>query len=241
MTMISRVLFFVCLGCLPSGVALSQPLPVEPPAGMEISLVGLGELPPAVKIAEGTRVLEVAVPPDGRGASFHYRGKPPLVFFREVTDTEGKVRRVPIATVEYSSAWKKTLVVLLSAGRTAEGVNFTAQAFDDSAEGFPAGHARLFNFFRSTLAANSGDGVEQVPPRGSQLIALKGARARVWMKLAVQRPDSWEVLPTFVTQVAPNTRLLIFAYEAPGDGGAMERTYRSISEVIAPGQITAGR
>lgn len=241
MPTLSRILLFVGLGCFWPGVAWSEPLPAEPSAGLEISLVGLGELPPAVKIADGTRVLDVAVPPDGRGAPFYYRGKPPLVFFREVTDAEGKVHRVPVATVEYAPAWKKSLVVLVSGGRTAEGWNFTGQAFDDSAEGFPSGYARLFNFYRNTLAVNSGDGLEQVPARGSRLIALKGSRARVWMKLAVQRPANWEVLPTFVTQVAPNTRLLIFAYEAPGDGGGMERTCRSISEVIVPEQVAAVR
>lgn len=241
MTTLSRILFWVCLGCPPLGVATGQPLPPEAAVGLEISLVGLGDLPPLVKIADGTRVLEVAVPPSGRGDAFHYRARTPLVFFREITDAEGKVQRVPIATVEYSPAWKKALVVLVSGGHTAEGWTFTGQAFDDSAEGFPSGYARLFNFYRNTLAVNSGDGLEQVPSRQSRLIALKGSRARVWMKLAVQRPANWEVLPTFVTQVGPNTRLLIFAYEAPGDGGGMERTCRSISEVIMPEQVAAVR
>ncbi|GEM_PF-4153127 len=233
MTPLSRIPFLVCLGCLSLGVAISQPLPAESPAGLEISLVGLGELPPTVKIADGTRVLEVAVPSSGRGDPFFYRARTPLVFFREVADAEGKVQRVPIATVECSPAWEKALVVLVANGRTAGDLVFTAQAFDDGSEGFPVGHARLFNFFRSTLAVNSGGGLEQVPAFQSRLVALSGSRARVWMKLAVQRPENWEVLPTFVTQVAPNTRLLIFAYEAPGDGGAMERTYRSIAEVVA--------
>ncbi|MFA6960146.1 MAG: hypothetical protein WC205_05285 [Opitutaceae bacterium] len=236
---LSRVLTIVGLGCLLFAVVARGQSPA--PAELEISLVGLGDLPPSVKIADGTRVLEISVPASGRGDPVYYRGKNPLVFFRETTDAEGKTRRVPVATVEFSPAWKKALVVLVSAGRKGGDWNFTGQAFDDSAEGFPTDYARLFNFYRSTLAVNSGDGLEQVPPRESRLIALKGSRARVWMKLAVQRPASWEVLPTFVTQVAPNTRLLIFAYEAPGDGGGMERTYRSISEVIAPEQIAAVR
>lgn len=241
MPTLSRVLSFVCLGCLFLGGARGQPPAAERPAGLEISLVGLGDLPPVVKIADGTRVLDAAVPPSGRGDPFYYRGKTPLVFFREVTDAEGKVQRVPIATVEYPPAWRKALVVLVSGGRKAEVRDFSAEAFDDSAEGFPAGYARLFNFYRNTLAVNSGDGLEQVPARQSRLIALKGARARVWMKLAVQRPADWEVLPTFVTQVAPNTRLLIFAYEAPGDGGGMERTCRSIAETVATDDPPAAR
>lgn len=242
MRILSLILSLLLLGALPAADVCAQAAGPAIPEGIEISLVGLGDLPTSVKIADGSRVIETAVPPDGRGSPFYYRGKTPLVFFRETTDAEGKLRRVPVATVEYSPLWKKALVVLVAAGRTGETRDFTAQAFDDGSEGFPAGHARLFNFYRGALAANSGDGVEQVPPRQSRLIALKGSRARVWMKLAVQRPESWEVLPTFVTQVAPNTRLLIFAYEAPGDGGAMDRTYRCISEAIPPaGATTAAR
>ncbi|HEY9247828.1 MAG TPA: hypothetical protein VIO38_01800 [Rariglobus sp.] len=232
MTTLSRILFFVCLGCLSSGAALSQP-PAAEERGVEISLVGLGALPERVKIADGKRGRDVSVPASGRGQPFRHTGAPHLVFVREETDAEGNVRLVPVAEVTFSPAWKKVLVVLMSAGQG----RFNAQAFDDSAEGFPPGFARVFNFYKSTLAVNNGAGLAEIAPGASELMQLHGARTRMWMKVAVRRPQEWELLPTFVTQVAPNTRLLLFAYEAPGDEGVMEQRYRSITEVVVTGPL----
>ena len=241
MTTFSRLLSFVGLLLLVVGVGRGQPAAPEDMGGVEISLVGLGEFPSSVKIAFGKRVLDVGVPSSGKGPAFRYRGASPLVFFREVTDAEGKVQRVPIATVEYPAAWKKVLIVLISGGHTADGWTFGAQAFDDSREGFPVGHARIFNFYPGTLALNSGGDVAQVPSRQSRLVKLQGAKSRVWMKVALQRESRWETLPAFVTQVAPGSRLLIFAYEEAGDAGRVECTYRTIAEVVVTETVAALR
>lgn len=235
--MFTRLFSFLLFFPLVVVAAPGQPVAAGEAAGVEISLVGLGDLPAAVKVADGRGTLDIGVPASGRGASFRYRGASPLVFFREMTDAEGQIRRVPIATVEYPAGWKKMLIVLISGGHTGEDWRFDAQAFDDSAEGFPAGHARVFNFYQTTLALNNGGEVAQVPPRQSRLVALRGAGKRVWMKMAVQRAAEWETLPAFVTQVAPDSRLLVFAYEAPGDAGRIERTYRSISEVVVTSTV----
>lgn len=239
MTTPSRITFLVFLvlaGCV--AAVCAQPVTPPPvPEGVEISLVGLGSLPSSVKIAEGARTLEASVQSSGKGPSFHHKGGSPLVFFREVKDAQGNLKRETIASVVYPPEWKKMLVVLLADSRhPGEGL-FAAQAFDDSSEGFPAGSARIFNFFKTTLAANSGDALEQVPPGQSRLMRLSGARARVWLKLARQGPTEWELLPTFVTQFSPDRRLLLFLYETKGDDGQIERIYRNIPEVAPPPSV----
>lgn len=202
-------------------------------AGVEIALVGLGELPVAVKIADGSRVLDIGVPVGGKGPAFRYRGPSPLVFFREEIDAEGAARRVPVSSAEFSPGWGRVLVVLVATGRDAAGHRFAAQAFDDSAAGFPAGHARVFNFHAGTLALNSGGQVARVPARESRLIGFNAARNRLWMEVALERAGQWEPLPAIVTQVAPGSRLLVFAYEERGDAARVERTYRTISEIVS--------
>lgn len=233
MITLSRLFLLVCLA-LAGGFVAVRAQPAAAPAaseGVEISIVGLGQMPSVVKIADGPRALEAPVQSSGKGAPFRHKGGSPLVFFREVKDAEGRLRRETVATVEYPPEWKRMLVVLLADARRPGQDAFTAQVFDDGAEGFPAGTARVFNFFRTTLAANSGDALEQVPSGQSRLMRLSGARARVWLKLARQGPTEWELLPTFVTQFSPDRRLLLFLYETKGEDGQVERIYRNIPEV----------
>lgn len=224
--LVASLFFFV-------GFARAQASAPASDVGVEVALVGLGELPSSVKIADGSRTLDVGVPVGGKGAAFRYRGPSPLVFFREEPDAEGKVRRVPVASAEFSPGWGKALVVLVATGRDAAGPRFVAQAFDDSAEGFPAGRARVFNFHAGTLALNNGGRVAQVPTRESRLVEFNLTGNRLWMKVALERAGRWEPLPAIVTQVAPSSRLLIFAYEERGDAARVERTYRTISEIVS--------
>lgn len=229
--MLKHALSLLALGLLIVVPSRAQSAPPAP--GVEVSLVGLGALPSSVKVADGNRVLELGVPAGGKGAPFRYRGASPLVFFREVTDAEGAVRRVPVASADFTASWGRTMVVLVATGKDAHGPTFAARAFDDSAEGFPAGHARVFNFYPDTLALNNGGRTAQVPARESRMVALDVAGSRVWMKLALQRADSWEALPPLITQVAPGMRLLVFAYAERGDAGRVENTCRTIAELVA--------
>lgn len=224
---------FICLCFMFGSVCLRAQAPVPEEKGISISLVGLGYLPSTVKIVDGSRILNVEVPASGRGQVFKYRGSSPLVFVQEIKNALGKVSLVPVANVAFAPTMSKMLVVLVSKGRSGEEWRFTAQGFDDTIAGFPAGHARVFNFYQTVLAVNSGPEIVQIEAGQSQLVPMRGSRARIWMKVAVRRPAEWEILPTFITQVAPNTRILLFAYEAPDHEGTLQRIYRSISE-IAP-------
>ena len=232
-----RVLSVVC--CLFATVAFAQPAPDPEPNGVSISIVGLGDLPGALRFQQGGKVMNAGIPAGGRGVSFHYKGPAPLVLFEELVDAAGKITRVPRATASYPAEWKKVLLVLLP-GDTKDGM-LRAFTFDDSREGFPPDHVRLFNFYFSAVAVSANGTIDQIEPGTSKLLALpaRDSLGRIWMKLAALRGGHWEVLPTWITQSPSSARLLMFAYEQRNEGGALIPVYRTLTEVVPPEEAPA--
>ena len=200
--------------------------------GIQMSVVGLGSLPPALFFQDEGKIVTIPLPKSGRGAEIRYKGLSPLVLFQETTDAQGKKIRVTKATVTYSPDWKKVLVVLISDGNPDD--LFKAMAFDDSNEGFPSEHVRLFNFFPTKVAISADGGITQLEMGESQLLPFptRDHYGRIWMKLAALRSGKWEILPIYITQIKANMRLLMFAYEQRTESGSMETIYRTITEIV---------
>jgi len=200
-------------------------------AGITLSVVGLGELPPSLLYKDGGRTLALDIPTSGRGAPVAYGGSPPLVLFKEVVDATGNKTTVPVATVEFSPSWTRVLAVLVSGGKADSPIR--ALAFDDGAAGFPAGYARLFNFYASDIAVSNNGRISEVASGKSALLPLVNHSGRAWMKLATRNGAGWSSLPTFVTQIKPDDRLLVFAYEIRTESG-IQQVYRTITQNLPP-------
>lgn len=215
-------LFSFCFG---QSLATAQP---AEPVGMEFSLVGLGALPDKLSFRDKSKIVTFELPKSGRGEPIRYGGASPLVLFTERIDAEGKTIQVPVASISYSANWTRVLAVLVSGGR--EDAPIRTLAFDDSPEGFPVDHARLFNFYSRELAVSNDGKVEQIASGDSSLFQLQNRNGRTWMKLAARKGDAWQPLPAYVTQITPGMRLLVFAYEQRTPEGVMEPIYRTINE-----------
>lgn len=206
------------LGVLIATAGCCQMLAQSQPDTVDLSLVCLDRMPSSLLLQMGNgELVPVATLAGLRNPVVRYRGSPPFRFFTETTDAEGRVTRIPAATVSYQADWPRALIILAPAPRGAA-EPLRGQAFDDSPAGFPPEHVRVFNLHPFPLAIHAGTNEPvQLEPGQSALQPLTVDRTgRAFVQLAMRRGDLWQVLPPLGTDVLPNMRALAFLYEENG-------------------------
>lgn len=236
--MISRAfsLKTACLGVLIAVAGCCHLQAQSRPDAVDLSLVCLDRMPSPLLLQMGSgEFVPVATLAGLRNPAVRYRGSPPLRFFTETTDAEGKTIRIPASTIPIQADWLRALVILAPAPRGAA-EPLRGQAFDDGPVGFPPEHVRVFNLHAFPLAIRSGTN-EPVRLEAGQSILQPLAvdrTGRAFVQLAAEKGDRWQPLPPLGTDVLPNMRALAFLYEENG-----QASRALILDVIDPGLVSA--
>jgi hypothetical protein len=132
---------------------------------------------------------------------YRYRGPSPLVFYREVTDPDGVIRRRTLAEVDIANGSRNLLILALPRDNGNRN-GFTTLTLADSLDTFPFNSFRIINFSSTRIASQLGDTREVLDPREEKIIKVSITEPRmVPFRLASYDPDSSQWSETSSTSV----------------------------------------
>lgn len=134
---------------------------------------------------------------------YRYQGPSPLVFYREVTDPDGVIRRRTLAEVDISNGNGSRNLLILALPRDEGNRNgFTTLTLADSLDAFPFNSFRIINFSSTRIASQLGDTREVLDPREEKIIEVSITEPRmVPFRLASYDPNSSQWTETSSTSV----------------------------------------
>lgn len=142
--------------------APAAPVPKQTPPAAYLRTLGMDCAPEGLLHQVGSNAVPLSVPLGIRSDYQGYGGENPLILFRQVNGTDGKISNQPVLSVDLSRGGKLPLIVFhKGAGPTSPPV-VTIYPEDPSA--FPGDTFRFMNEGKSPLAVRSGGTNLLVPP-----------------------------------------------------------------------------
>ena len=171
-----------------------------------------------LNFAHGTKLIPMTLLPNGRSPFYEYQGTDPMLFFREVTGTDGKMNAEVSGSVPLAQFRERTLLIFFN--KPAAANYYDVAAVDDSDAKIPPGFYSFMNLSKLPLQIKCGTSqgmppqagrsrCEEIPPMGGALPASKSMPSH---RGATDHAYS-NVLP-----FGPTTRTLVFVYQAPETG-----------------------
>lgn len=170
--------------------------------------------------ANGGKAIPISLLPNVRSQFYDYEGVDPLVFFREITGTDGK----PVAQVAASIALNKfhprTLLMFFSIADSSP-KQYQVASVDDSDTAIPPGNFCFLNLSQVPLGIVCGASKGSVP--GGQTLTLPAAPADgggiTFMQVDADYPDG-HVSHAYSNRLpfSKTARILIFVSQNPTSG-----------------------
>lgn len=172
-----------------------------------------------LNIANGTKVVPLTLLPNGRSGFYDYQGTDPMLFFREVTGTDGKLVAEVSGSIPLTEFKERTLLIFFSKPGVAN--QYNVSAVDDSDAAIPPGCYSFINLSSLPLQVACGANNGNVPAKGS--LTLRGnptdGGGLTGMTVDAVAPDG--AVNHAYSNMLPfgkTNRTLVFVYQVPGTG-----------------------
>jgi hypothetical protein len=172
-----------------------------------------------LNIANGASIVHMNLLPNGRSGFYDYQGTDPMLFFREITGTDGKPAAQIAGSIPLSEFKPRTLLIFFS--KPSVPVQYNVAAVDDSDAAIPPGCYYFMNLSKTPLQAKVGASQGNVPANGS--LTLHGnpsdGGGLTGMEVDAVKPDGG-IQPAYSNMLPFNktTRTLVFVYQTPETG-----------------------
>ncbi len=124
--------------------------------------------------------------------TYTYRGTSPLVFFREISTTDGQTERKVLAEVDISAGQSHILILALPRKGNAR-TGFMTHSMSDDLDSFPFNSFRMVNFSNSQIACLIDGKRQELEPRRERLTVLPIKEPKmVALKMASLNTESGE-------------------------------------------------
>ncbi len=107
-----------------------------------------------LNIYHGAKVIPIALYPNGRSGFYDYLGPDPMLFFREVTGTDGKTVPQLSGSVPLSDFKERTLLIFFS--KPGDPKQYLVTSVDDSDAAIPPGGYCFINLSKANLQVKCG-------------------------------------------------------------------------------------
>ncbi len=172
-----------------------------------------------LNIANGASLVHMTLLPNGISGFYQYQGTDPLLFFREITGTDGKPAAQIAGSIPLSEFKPRTLLIFFN--KPSVPGQYNVAAVDDSDAAIPPGSYYFMNFSKLPLQVKCGASQGNVPANGS--LTLHGNPADggglTGMEVDAVKPDGG-IQPAYSNTLPFNktTRTLVFVYQSPETG-----------------------
>jgi len=172
-----------------------------------------------LNIANGSKVVPMILLPNGRSPFYQYQGTDPMLFFREVTGSDGKMTAEVAGSISLSEFKPRTLLIFFS--KPGVPGQYNVKAVDDSDAAIPPGSYCFMNLSRVPLQVRCG--ASQGNVAAGETLTLRGNPADGGAITGVQ-VDA--VTPggginhaySIVLPFGKTNRSLVFVYQMPETG-----------------------
>jgi hypothetical protein len=170
-----------------------------------------------LNIADGTKVVPMTLFPNGRSQFYTYQGTDPMLFFREVTGTDGKLVAEVSGSIPLGEFKQRTLLIFFKKPAN----QYMVRAVDDSDAAIPPGSYCFLNLSNFPLQVKCGPGQGTVPANGTASLRGEpgGGASSILMQIDAVTPDG-RIVPAYsnLLPFGKMDRTLVFVYQEPQSG-----------------------
>ena len=123
-----------------------------------------------LNIYHGKKIVPITLLPNGRSGFYDYLGPDPILFFRQVTGTDGKILPQTSGSIPLSDFKQRTLLIFF--GKPGQPNQYRVTAVDDSDAALPPGSFCFMNLSNTPLQVKCGPSQGSVDP--AQFVTLSG-------------------------------------------------------------------
>lgn len=158
-----------------------------------------------------------------RSRSFMYRGAQPIVFFRELSQTDAAGNPLRKVVAECQLPGNSGQYMLIMSKRESEAEAYRCFAIDDNWSTFSAGTYRFLNLAPFTIALKLDDKVYEIKKQNFTDVSGKFDDDKEQQAIMVSLPEGEDPLPVFngLIRYAENQRMLYII--SPKSGGRVGR------------------
>jgi hypothetical protein len=172
-----------------------------------------------LNIAQGTKVIPLTLLPNGRSGFYDYQGTDPMLFFREVTGTDGKLVAVVSGSIPLSQFKERTLLIFF---RKPGGLpEYDVSAVDDSDAAIPPGGYCFINLTNVPLQAKCGASQGNIAAKESATLQGNPVNGGGLTGLQVDAVSPEGRIQHVYSNMLPfgkTNRTLVFVYQEPDTG-----------------------
>jgi hypothetical protein len=169
-----------------------------------------------LNIADGAKVVPMTLLPNGRSGFYEYQGTDPMLFFREITGTDGKMVAEVAGSISLSQFKQRTLLIFFN--KPGDPKQYSVAAVDDSDAAIPPGCYCFMNLSKLPLQVKCGASQGNVAANGSLTLRGNPADGSGMTLMQVNAVNSDGTINHAYSNMLPfgNTnRTLVFVYQMP--------------------------